>query len=574
MNRALRVRQIACMVVMTASASSIAGTNFFEGLPHAPYFSGVLAMDGNQNLVVTNPGPLEGGVTISHGKTLCWTVDLTLRNTNVVPVGPSRTVTLNQFGTPETEIAVDFVGGNYTVTPAFFNGSNTYELTAFANGQVVYYDPAVIGTAFAAPPDIGPGGIQFCKVCFISLGEDGWYAKCKAGRVAQLPNGSTAYIDGVVIYRNDGLSQPTFGARHTVSQGDVTTIDWEKTDLTGHDVAPIGEAHLLRFGDNETLSVEPGPDEGVAMEVGTANSFNFQIASVMTESEEITVRSVGRFNESPESTLGTLRYRHIGAFFDVFADFSGIGSTHAHVIVMQNGIPVLDIPSAVMPIVATNPPTGIRKIGGPLECYFPDWPDGTLFMVNGLFATGNQVAILAEGVTGQIKFKSRVDVTSSGQPFEIRDLHSEGTFVDSFFDVFYGDLFSVGDNPFEIQGDGAKLEVLCDGTTFITGIDLVGTHPLKEALAQHVQVAMSVARPGLSVAFQKFDRILNDWIQVAGGIAPTIDAFFDVFYGDANLREFGRATTLRMITAPINDEDPSQDGWLTSVDLARVHYVR
>ena len=131
MNRALRVRQIACMVVMTASASSIAGTNFFEGLPHAPYFSGVLAMDGNQNLVVTNPGPLEGGVTISHGKTLCWTVDLTLRNTNVVPVGPSRTVTLNQFGTPETEIAVDFVGGNYTVTPAFFNGSNTYELTFF-----------------------------------------------------------------------------------------------------------------------------------------------------------------------------------------------------------------------------------------------------------------------------------------------------------------------------------------------------------------------------------------------------------------------------------------------------------
>lgn len=80
---------------------------------------------------------------------------------------------------------------------------------------------------------------------------------------------------------------------------------------------------------------------------------------------------------------------------------------------------------------------------------------------------------------------------------------------------------------------------------------------------------LRVLRPGLSVQCWFWQsEVPYGWIASSGGVASTTGAY--VFCSNANadgrfIHPNGQAW-VRVRTQPINDEDPSQDGWLTQID--------
>jgi hypothetical protein len=83
----------------------------------------------------------------------------------------------------------------------------------------------------------------------------------------------------------------------------------------------------------------------------------------------------------------------------------------------------------------------------------------------------------------------------------------------------------------------------------------------------------SVARPGLSENVYIWNWDTTTWILKNGRTAPQTDSSWTIYslltpastyVGDANLRVYSR-----IVWAPINDEDPAQDGWLQNIDQVR-----
>lgn len=125
-----------------------------------------------------------------------------------------------------------------------------------------------------------------------------------------------------------------------------------------------------------------------------------------------------------------------------------------------------------------------------------------------------------------------------------------------------GDLVLSDDNAFTFFNDdttlGCSVEFHLTGATQWTDLAVV-------------ELESAVARPGLSLSWALFNYQSNAWSQIAGLIAPTVDCPIRV-----NLTDFQRFVPItgqdfyaRVTWAPVNDEDPAQDGWLHSLDQIR-----
>ncbi|HMS53800.1 MAG TPA: choice-of-anchor B family protein [Fimbriimonadaceae bacterium] len=118
------------------------------------------------------------------------------------------------------------------------------------------------------------------------------------------------------------------------------------------------------------------------------------------------------------------------------------------------------------------------------------------------------------------------------------------------------------------NSDDDRLELFNDATTLAATIELNAKSGVKRLSSIKVKVEASVARPGLSQSVMAFRFSDSSWQLVGGTTASTTDAVSEstISTNVGNFVDAQGNLRIRLSFAPINDEDPAQDGWLHSVD--------
>lgn len=130
----------------------------------------------------------------------------------------------------------------------------------------------------------------------------------------------------------------------------------------------------------------------------------------------------------------------------------------------------------------------------------------------------------------------------------------------------------------EFTGDGSNLCASDDDyftlfnseTTFAADFYVQFDNLIDNSEYIYSYVEVSAERGGLALSRYMWNSDGGGWILVGGSVCPLNDVAYLWGSGQGNANPYilsdGRAWS-RVRTQPINDEDPSQDGWLTRVDL-------
>lgn len=140
------------------------------------------------------------------------------------------------------------------------------------------------------------------------------------------------------------------------------------------------------------------------------------------------------------------------------------------------------------------------------------------------------------------------------------------------------DGFSISEG-YHVQGDLDSLlssdnERLClfpDGDSQVGQVEFTGTTDKLDPSEVSFTLEYSVFRPGLSYSLDLYNDDSSHWTSFSGGIAATVDSEVIVvatLNAGAYVSPSGGLRS-RVTWQPINDEDPSQDGWLQCVDFAQ-----
>lgn len=118
--------------------------------------------------------------------------------------------------------------------------------------------------------------------------------------------------------------------------------------------------------------------------------------------------------------------------------------------------------------------------------------------------------------------------------------------------------------------EGEALEILSDATTLAGAVELKSTAPAATPVMKF-NLRSSAARAGLSLTVRMFNYTTNAWQTVGGTTATSSPSDFQVSVGSIAdfIRASDREIKAQVSFVPINDEDPAQDGWLISMDMAR-----
>ena len=132
-----------------------------------------------------------------------------------------------------------------------------------------------------------------------------------------------------------------------------------------------------------------------------------------------------------------------------------------------------------------------------------------------------------------------------------------------------GEEFS-GDVDSLDLSDDTYLQVLNDPDTLVARIKFDTVSPVANPSSFSFHFEGKVARPGLSQTITLRNYDLSQDVVVSGRVATQEDSTVDVELATA-LAEYvgnGGVISASVEWSPINDEDPSLDGWLHSVDRA------
>lgn len=140
----------------------------------------------------------------------------------------------------------------------------------------------------------------------------------------------------------------------------------------------------------------------------------------------------------------------------------------------------------------------------------------------------------------------------------------EGTSA-SAYTVLSGEEFS-GDLNSMMVKDGSSLEVFNDATTLVASVQLDATLPGIPTSQVTLALEHSAARPGLQIQVQM--RRANGSYQFAAGATEqtSLSTLYVTRTAVADWVGGAGEVGARISWSPINDEDPSQDGWLHSID--------
>lgn len=120
------------------------------------------------------------------------------------------------------------------------------------------------------------------------------------------------------------------------------------------------------------------------------------------------------------------------------------------------------------------------------------------------------------------------------------------------------------------RSDDDRLGVFPDEVTLAAEVELTATSPNLTPGELVFKFEGSAERQGLSQTIRLYNYSLGRFDVVSGLVSATEDASVEVNLGSGSSAYVGPAGALkaRVRWQPINDEDPSQDGWLHAIDVA------
>lgn len=157
---------------------------------------------------------------------------------------------------------------------------------------------------------------------------------------------------------------------------------------------------------------------------------------------------------------------------------------------------------------------------------------------------------------------------SSTQVINVTINPPSGLFGVEFGSVAKGELFggSIADLA---TADGTSVEVFNDPTSLQARLEMRGESPLASPAGLSAFWYAGVARPGLAENHFMFDVTTLQWVSISGRVATTGISYSSATNVTNPTRFVGPNQKVRSAIewAPINDEDPAQDGWLHSLDF-------
>lgn len=136
--------------------------------------------------------------------------------------------------------------------------------------------------------------------------------------------------------------------------------------------------------------------------------------------------------------------------------------------------------------------------------------------------------------------------------------------------VTIGTLFD-GDATSVAASDDSRYIVLNDDVTYECQVEITGTTSNSTVKQLRFTIESSAGRTGISqqVDFYRFST--SSWVTKIGGIAPVSDVPVE-WTETTNANDYRDSSAgglkCRITWQPINDEDPGQDGWFHSIDMA------
>lgn len=172
-------------------------------------------------------------------------------------------------------------------------------------------------------------------------------------------------------------------------------------------------------------------------------------------------------------------------------------------------------------------------------------------------------AILDDGAPPGYSSPVPQDVTFNlvGNQTEVR---AAASYVVTEGEEFGGDLASLGNS------DDNRLELFNDPTTLAGRVEVTSlpTNNIGSSEAE-VTVEHVSARPGLAVELALKNHTTSLFTVFYGASAPTTDVTNTLVSTSSDYLSGAGEMVLRGSWAPINDEDPVQDGWLLGLDFVR-----
>lgn len=142
------------------------------------------------------------------------------------------------------------------------------------------------------------------------------------------------------------------------------------------------------------------------------------------------------------------------------------------------------------------------------------------------------------------------------------------TFGPNNYQIVKGEEFDGGLAKL-LQSDDDRLTLFNDANDLSAQVIFFGTSTNFVPTSMTFKVEMSVARPGLQHQIHQFNFNTNQYDAVVGAVSTSTDTVYEVTLtttAQAHVNSDTGDVRARVTWSPINDEDPSQDGWLHAVD--------
>lgn len=138
----------------------------------------------------------------------------------------------------------------------------------------------------------------------------------------------------------------------------------------------------------------------------------------------------------------------------------------------------------------------------------------------------------------------------------------------STINVLQGEAFE-GDTTSVMYSDNSYFALFNDATNLQAEVEFVGSTTASGLTGMRFEVETNVARPGLAQEVYVYNFSSSTYQLMAGSSATGTDRSTGRMYlAGTQFIDAGMLKS-KVRWAPINDEDPSQDGWLHNVDVAR-----
>lgn len=147
---------------------------------------------------------------------------------------------------------------------------------------------------------------------------------------------------------------------------------------------------------------------------------------------------------------------------------------------------------------------------------------------------------------------------------------SRGNVAPETFEYVQGDVLAGGLGEV-IGSDDQYATALSDATSLTAEAEATTSAPQFSQSVIQFTAETSVERQGIALGVRAFRFDSNQWVLVGGSTSSPTDTSITVSLPSPTnfIDPITRQMKARVRWSPINDEDPSQDGWLHSVDFVR-----